>query len=67
MSERHRETGRSKKKESDMSQHFLHKAAPDMCAMEVEIQRRLRRGKARLLISNIFFFILAVSAIMFLT
>jgi hypothetical protein len=48
-----------------MSQHVLKKSAMDTGTLEEEIQRRLRRGKARLLISNIFYFILAMAVIFF--
>jgi hypothetical protein len=48
-----------------MSPYIIKKPAFDLGAMEKEIQRRLRRGKTRLLISNIFYFILAVTVIFF--
>jgi hypothetical protein len=48
-----------------MGQHVLKKPALDLDAMEAEIQRRLRRGKARLLISHIFYFFLAMVIIFF--
>ena len=48
-----------------MSQHVLKKPALDLDAMEREIQRRLRRGKTRLLISHIFYFFLAMVIIFF--
>jgi hypothetical protein len=44
-----------------MSQHILKKTALDLGTWENEIQRRLQRGKIKLLISHIFFFILTVS------
>jgi hypothetical protein len=48
-----------------MRQHILKKPAFDLGAWEGEIQRRLQRGKTRLLISHILCFILA-SAFIFL-
>jgi len=48
-----------------MSQHILGKPAIDIGAWEGEIQRRLRRGKIRLLISNILCFILAMAVMFF--
>jgi len=48
-----------------MSQHILRKPVIDVGALEREIQRRLHRGKARLLIQDVLFFILAVMIIFF--
>ena len=48
-----------------MSQHILKKTALDLGAFELEIKSRLRRGKARLLISHILSFLLAVTVIFF--
>ena len=48
-----------------MSQHILKKTAMDLGAMEVEIQRRLQRGKLKLLLSHILCFILALAFIFF--
>ena len=44
-----------------MNQHILKKPALDLGALEIEIQRRLQRGKIKLLIVHIFFFMLTVS------
>ena len=48
-----------------MSQHILKKPAMDLGAMEVDIQRRLQRGKLKLLFSHILCFILALAFIFF--
>jgi|GEM_PF-1513945 len=48
-----------------MSQHILKKPVIDLNTMEGKIQRRLQRGKTKLLISHILFFIMAVSVIFF--
>jgi len=48
-----------------MSRHIIKRAAVDPDAWEGEIQRRLRRGKTRLLIQDALFFILAAAAIFF--
>ncbi len=48
-----------------MSQHILKETALDLGAWEEEIRRRLRRGKARLLISHVLSFILSLIVIFF--
>jgi hypothetical protein len=48
-----------------MRQHILKKPSLDLSALEDEIQRRLQRGKIKLLISHILFFILTVSVFLF--
>jgi len=48
-----------------MNHHILKKPALDMGAWEIEIACRLKRGKNRLLITHILFFILAVSFLFF--
>jgi len=48
-----------------MNQHILKKPALDLGALELEIQHRLKRGKIKLLISHIIFFILSASIIFF--
>jgi hypothetical protein len=48
-----------------MNQHILTKPVLDPGALENEIRRRLQRGKARLLVAHLFFFILTVSVFLF--
>ncbi len=48
-----------------MNGHILKKPAMDLSAMEVEIQRRLQRGKFKLLLSHFLCFILALAFIFF--
>ncbi len=48
-----------------MSRHLKSRPAVNPDAWEREIQRRLRRGKTRLLIQDALFFILAVAVIFF--
>ena len=48
-----------------MSQHILKKSALDLSAWENEIQHRLQRGKIKLFITHILFFIVTVSIFFF--
>jgi len=48
-----------------MSHSVLRKPAVDFNAMEIKTQQRLQRGKTRLLIAHILFFILSAGVIMF--
>lgn len=49
-----------------MRQHAMKKTAPDAGNREKEIRRRMRRGKAWILISNALAFILVMAAVYFL-
>lgn len=51
--------------EINMNQHILKKSVLDPTAMENDIQFRLKRGKIKLLISHILFFLLTMSFIFF--
>jgi hypothetical protein len=48
-----------------MSEHMLKNYVVDLSSMEGKIRRRLRRGKVRLLLSEVFAFILATVVILF--
>jgi hypothetical protein len=48
-----------------MSQHILRKPAADPGVLESEIRCRLQRGKTRLLITHILYFLLTVSVLFF--
>ncbi|HSQ34397.1 MAG TPA: hypothetical protein VLQ89_00245 [Candidatus Binatia bacterium] len=48
-----------------MNTHILKKPTLELGSLEIEIQHRLQRGKIKLLISHIFFFILTVSVFLF--
>jgi hypothetical protein len=48
-----------------MNQHILKKPVLDLGALEIDIQHRLKQGKIKLLISNIFCLIVALTIIFF--
>jgi hypothetical protein len=48
-----------------MSQYILKKPTLDLGAIEIDIQHRLQRGKIKLLISHILFFVVTVSILFF--
>ena len=48
-----------------MNQYILKKPAIDLGALEKEIQRRLNRGKIKLLISHVLCFMLAMTIVFF--
>jgi hypothetical protein len=56
-----------KVKEDEMNQPIMKKPALDAAALESEIQRRLRRGKIRMLITHIFLFIAVASTLLIAT
>jgi hypothetical protein len=48
-----------------MNQHIFKKTALDLGALEIDIQHRLQKGKVRLLISHILFFVVTMSILFF--